>query len=59
METNKLKEIMNLSKPEKLNLLKTLCENIIDEHQKDLSEKQIRDIKDRLEEAEILLLDYR
>ncbi len=49
MEAGKLKEILSLTKEEKLEFVQTLWDNITEEYQPDISEEQIKIIKERLE----------
>lgn len=49
MEAEKLKEILSLSKEEKLELVQTLWDNISEEYQPDISREQLKIIKERLE----------
>jgi len=49
MEAEKLKEILSLSKEEKLELVQTLGDNMSEEYQPDISREQLKIIKARLE----------
>lgn len=61
MEAEKLKEILSLSKEEKLELVQALWDSISKEYIPDISEEQIRIIKERLEridKGESKLIDF-
>lgn len=49
MDVQKLNEILNLSKEEKLELVQILWDNISKEYISDISDEQIKLINDRLE----------
>lgn len=49
MEARKLKEILNLSKEEKLELVQTLWDNICEEYQLHITKEQLKIINERLE----------
>ena len=61
MEAKKLKEILDLTKEEKLELVQTLWDNISEEYQPDISSEQLKIIKERLvriDTGETKLLDW-